>query len=120
MKLLNTSGNLAWLLETSILNSTQAKINTEKLKCKTIIKKAHLKVQAHSCLFLIFTSISLHISAAKSVQHLYIADKNDHFHFTSQETPKQTKTLLPLHATDSEKNQVQESVVQGHPVRSGL
>lgn len=48
MKLSNTFGNLAWLLETSILNSMRAKINTEKLKCKTIIKKAHLKVQAQS------------------------------------------------------------------------
>lgn len=48
MKLLNTSGNLAWLLETNVLNSMQAKINTEKLKCKIIIKQAHLKVQAQS------------------------------------------------------------------------
>lgn len=48
MKLLNTSGNLAWLLETGVLNSMQAKINTEKLKCKVIIKQGHLKVQAQS------------------------------------------------------------------------
>lgn len=48
MKLLNTAGNLAWLLETNVLNSMQAKINTEKLKCKIIIKQAHLKVRAQS------------------------------------------------------------------------
>lgn len=48
MKLLNTSGNLAWLLETGVLNSMQAKINIEKLKCEIIIKQAHLKVQAQS------------------------------------------------------------------------
>jgi len=39
---------LALLLETGVLNSMQAKINTEKLKYKIIIKQAHLKVQAQS------------------------------------------------------------------------
>lgn len=48
MKLLNTSGKLACLLETGVLNNMQAKINTEKLKYKIIIKQAHLKVQAQS------------------------------------------------------------------------
>lgn len=45
MKLLNASGKLASLLETGVLNSMQAKINTEKLKYKITIKQAHLSTK---------------------------------------------------------------------------
>lgn len=55
----------------------------------------------HSSL-LDFMSSTLQILSKKSLQHLCLTLKS-YFHFTSQETAKETKNLLSLHTADKER-----------------